>query len=122
MVLSNYHQGVDIWSIGCIAAELLQMLQDNQQNYRDRHPLFPGRYSSFSPCSGTPVKDDYDIELKEDDEICVICNIIGRPPQSFLERIKYPSVKKQLESYPEKVDYLKNEIMYRKFIGIQSIK
>lgn len=79
------------------------MIQENQANYRERHPLFPGRYSSLSPRNGTPQITNFDPELKEDDEICVICKIMGRPPQSFLDRITYPQVKKALQNYPEKV-------------------
>ena len=103
LVLTDYHQGVDVWSIGCIAAELLQMIQDNQENFRNRHPLFPGRYSSFSPRGESPLTGNCDVELKEDDEICVICSIMGRPPETFLDRITYPQVKHVLQTYPEKV-------------------
>lgn len=103
LVLTDYHQSADVWSIGCIAAELLQMIKDNQTNYRERHPLFPGRYSSFSPRGDAPLLGDNEIELKKDDEICVICSIMGKPPQSFLDQIIYPQVKEVLQSYPEKV-------------------
>ena len=101
LVLSDYHQGIDVWSIGCITAELLQMIEENQSDFKKRHPLFPGRYSSLSPRNSIGIPESDDIELKEEDQICVICKIMGRPPQSFTNRIIHPHVKTKLESYPE---------------------
>lgn len=106
LLLGTYHEGVDMWSVGCIAAELLQMLQENQPNYHDRHPLFPGKYSSFSPRSDSPVSllpDTGDVMLKEDDQICVVSQVMGRPPRSFLDRVPFAQVREQLEEYPERV-------------------
>lgn len=106
LVLGTYHEGVDMWSVGCIAAELLQMLKENQPHYQDRHPLFPGKYSSLSPRYDSPVADLAEMEgvsLKEDDQICVVSQVMGRPPESFLERIPYAQVKEQLKEYPERV-------------------
>jgi len=31
-----------MWSIGCIFAELLGMMKENQHDHRRRKPLFPG--------------------------------------------------------------------------------
>ena len=38
-----YSYGVDIWSVGCIFAELLGMMKENFSNFTDRQPLFPGK-------------------------------------------------------------------------------
>lgn len=105
LVIGDYTKSVDIWSVGCIAAELLQMIQENESDYRNRHPLFPGKYSSLSPrWSKSPLcyQDNPNIELKEDDQICVVCEALGRPPQRFLDRIPYEHVREQLEKYEEK--------------------
>lgn len=37
-----YTAEVDIWSVGCIFAELLGMIQQNNPNYRTRRAIFPG--------------------------------------------------------------------------------
>lgn len=106
LLLGTYHEGVDMWSVGCIAAELLQMLQENQPNYHARHPLFPGKYSSFSPRSDSPVAcipEADGVMLKEDDQICVVSQVMGRPPRSFLDRVPFAQVREQLEEYPERV-------------------
>ena len=38
----NYTGSIDIWSIGCISAELQTMIKSNCQTFLDRSPLFPG--------------------------------------------------------------------------------
>ena len=42
LLLDEYSTGIDIWSVGCIFAELLSMVQDNFATFTDRRPLFPG--------------------------------------------------------------------------------
>jgi mitogen-activated protein kinase 1/3 len=37
-----YSASVDIWSIGCIYAELIGMMKGNQDDSKKRRPLFPG--------------------------------------------------------------------------------
>jgi mitogen-activated protein kinase 1/3 len=37
-----YTAAVDIWSLGCIFAELLGLMKDNIKDYRKRRALFPG--------------------------------------------------------------------------------
>ena len=44
VILMNkmYSYSIDIWSVGCIFAELLTMMESNYANWTDRQPLFPG--------------------------------------------------------------------------------
>lgn len=43
VVLSQpYSAAVDIWSVGCIFAELISMMKGNQDDSKKRRPLFPG--------------------------------------------------------------------------------
>lgn len=43
VILSQpYSCAVDYWSIGCIFAELISMMQENQTDHKKRKPLFPG--------------------------------------------------------------------------------
>ncbi len=32
-----------MWAIGCIMAELLNMMKEHVDNYQDRKPFFPGQ-------------------------------------------------------------------------------
>jgi mitogen-activated protein kinase 1/3 len=45
LILLNkeYSTPIDVWSIGCIFAELLNTMRESVPNFLDRHPLFPGR-------------------------------------------------------------------------------
>jgi len=45
----DYTAAIDIWSVGCIFAELLNMIKENAATFLDRSPLFPG--SSCFPLS-----------------------------------------------------------------------
>ena len=43
ILMSHYYSySVDIWSVGCIFAELLGMMEENFANFTERKPLFPG--------------------------------------------------------------------------------
>ena len=45
----GYGPAIDIWSVGCIFAELMNMIKENAPTFMDRSPLFPG--SSCFPLS-----------------------------------------------------------------------
>ena len=47
----DYGPPIDIWSVGCIFAELLTMLKENAKSQFERKPLFPG--TSCFPLSPT---------------------------------------------------------------------
>jgi mitogen-activated protein kinase 1/3 len=53
----DYGPAIDIWSVGCIFAELLGMMKENASTYLDRKPLFPGK-SCF------PLSPDKDVKEK----------------------------------------------------------
>ena len=38
----DYGEAIDIWSVGCLFAELLSMMKENAPTFMDRMPLFPG--------------------------------------------------------------------------------
>ena len=45
----QYDESVDMWSVGCIMAEMMRMLDTGRADDRyDRQPLFPGTGSSLS--------------------------------------------------------------------------
>lgn len=39
----EYGPAIDVWSVGCIFAELLGMMKESAPTYLDRKPLFPGK-------------------------------------------------------------------------------
>ena len=40
----DYGPAIDIWSVGCIFAELLSMMKESAATYLERQPLFPGKW------------------------------------------------------------------------------
>ncbi len=48
----DYGAGIDMWAVGCIFAELLNMMKEHVPNHTQRKPIFPGK--SCFPLS--PVK------------------------------------------------------------------
>ena len=68
---------VDMWSVGCIFGELLQMQPENCSDYRERRALFPGRscyphHSPADPCN-------YGTRRSNREQLRVIFNVIGTP-------------------------------------------
>jgi mitogen-activated protein kinase 1/3 len=73
ILIQPYTSAVDIWSLGCILAELLSMQDGNVPGYQDRKPLFPG--GSCFPLSGEgDIKSDERL-----DQLSVIFQVIGMP-------------------------------------------
>lgn len=73
ILIQPYTSAVDIWSLGCILAELLSMQEGNVEGYQDRKPLFPG--GTCFPLSGEG-KLTNDDKL---DQLSVIFAVIGTP-------------------------------------------
>jgi mitogen-activated protein kinase 1/3 len=74
ILIQPYTAAVDIWSMGCILAELLSMQEGSVPGYQDRAPLFPG--GSCYPLSGEGGSIKTDERL---DQLNVILGVIGTP-------------------------------------------
>jgi mitogen-activated protein kinase 1/3 len=81
ILLEPYTKAVDVWSLGCIFAELLGMQEGNVPDYV-RRALFPG--DTCFPMS-SEKSTDYKLET---DQLNVIFDVIGTPT---LKDIKYVS-------------------------------
>lgn len=90
ILLLDYSTAVDIWSAGCIFAELLQMVPDPTRPGRATAPLFPGR--SCFPLSA----DRRDSWNDSRDQLNVILDVIGTPPPEDIEAVADPSVRAYL--------------------------
>ena len=94
ILLQEYTTFVDIWSVGCIFAELLSMEKESVPQYQDRQPLFPGR-SCF------PLSAENDRTYKDQlDQLNVIFDIIGTPKEEDLAHLG--SVAHYLRGLPKK--------------------
>jgi mitogen-activated protein kinase 1/3 len=88
VILCNgmYSQAVDVWSTGCIFAELLHLMQSPHAR-PDKDPLFPGR--SCFPLSPRAVDrpKGYNPATDKTDQLNVIFSVMGSPSSSDIERL-----------------------------------
>ena len=77
----DYGQAIDMWSVGCIFAELLGMMKQSAATYLDRKPLFPGK-SCFplSPDRHARIQAN-GFPVARDDQLAVIFDVLGTPNQ-----------------------------------------
>lgn len=98
ILLDDYNNKVDIWSTGCIFAELLRFtnIYQNGSNRKLRGPLFGGS-SCFpiSPCQEAKANNDETLIVEEKDQMTQILSMIDAPP-SYLTG-------KKCSNYLEKV-------------------
>jgi mitogen-activated protein kinase 1/3 len=89
VILKNdiYSFAIDIWSAGCVFAELLNMIEDNQPDPTDRQPLFPGVACHF--LSPDEKKDSPNNRFKKlaNDQLSKIFEVIGTPTDETLEEL-----------------------------------
>lgn len=90
VILSQpYSAAIDVWSMGCIFAELLGMQRGNQPNYELRTQLFPGQTNyALSPDLESECTDGTIEELLggENGQLMTILKVIGSPSN---EDMKY---------------------------------
>jgi serine/threonine protein kinase len=91
---NQYTTAIDMWSAGCILAEMLSMVQ--HPHPRDRQPLFPGR-SCF------PLSAEHEHAYSNvADQLNVIMDVIGTPPEEAIGKIDNDSSRAYLRSLRKK--------------------
>ena len=85
MILLNdyYSYSIDMWSVGCIFAELLSMMKENFPDPFSREPLFPGK-SCYPLSPGTELinpsnQSTSKEEREKGDQLSIIFQVIGTP-------------------------------------------
>eukprot|EP00276_Gloeochaete_wittrockiana_P002175 CAMPEP_0184671132 /NCGR_PEP_ID=MMETSP0308-20130426/85292_1 /TAXON_ID=38269 /ORGANISM="Gloeochaete witrockiana, Strain SAG 46.84" /LENGTH=469 /DNA_ID=CAMNT_0027118203 /DNA_START=96 /DNA_END=1505 /DNA_ORIENTATION=- len=92
----DYTQAIDVWSAGCVMAELLEMLETaGYANHR--RPLFPG--SSCYPMS--PQAAEY-YDDQHTDQLEAIFQVIGTPSEEEINRVRSVKTRKFLREHPYK--------------------
>ena len=117
LVEMNYTDSIDVWSVGCIFAELMMMMKENAPTFMERTPLFPGK-SCFplSPPGNNIVKvNEYGFPNEKADQLNVIFDVIGSPSEESMGFITDPNAILYLKSLSQKK---KNKINFKsKFPG-----
>mmetsp|Transcript_15826 Transcript_15826/g.26470 ORF Transcript_15826/g.26470 Transcript_15826/m.26470 type:complete len:507 (+) Transcript_15826:128-1648(+) len=98
ILLCDYSKAVDMWSVGCIMAELLGMMVESVADYRDRTPLFPG--TSCPSLSGDGIDDPFssaafmgqtkETETDRLDQLNLILDVVGTPDQADVRAMCSP--------------------------------
>eukprot|EP00929_Paragymnodinium_shiwhaense_P037436 TRINITY_DN1994_c0_g1_i1.p1 TRINITY_DN1994_c0_g1~~TRINITY_DN1994_c0_g1_i1.p1 ORF type:complete len:420 (+),score=112.55 TRINITY_DN1994_c0_g1_i1:187-1446(+) len=109
LLAEDYTEAIDVWSVGCIYAELLGMLDG--QSLQDRGPLFPGG-SCFPLSPDHKHKTDYKYHTQgKQDMLNKIFNVIGTPTDEDLSCIKRDDAKKYISCFAKrKGDGLRAEL------------
>ena len=77
-----YSTAIDMWSVGCIFAELLGMMKESAATYLERKPLFPGK-SCFplSPDRHARIQAN-GFPVAKDDQLALIFDVLGTPEEN----------------------------------------
>ena len=117
LIETNYTGSIDVWSVGCIFAELMMMMKENAPTFMDRSPLFPGK-SCFplSPPGKNKVKvNEFGFPNEKADQLNVIFDVIGSPDEESMGFVTDPNAVLYLRSLSQKK---KNKINFKtKFPG-----
>jgi len=101
-VEKEYLPAVDIWSVGVIIGELLQMLEANCPNREDRQVLFHGvSDGTLSPRRGQSSRS---MKRGDKDQIMEIFRKCGTPSEQYVNKIKNKSTRtwlQKLKKIPE---------------------
>ena len=112
---NDYTNAIDIWSIGCIYAELMMMLKSNSKTCFERTALFPGK-SCFplSPDrSSSSGKSKRIFPLEKTDQLNLIFDVLGTPSEEDLDFITNSMALDYLKSFDKK----KPKNLNDRFIG-----
>eukprot|EP01022_Parablepharisma_sp_SALTPOND_P017620 TRINITY_DN2848_c2_g1_i1.p1 TRINITY_DN2848_c2_g1~~TRINITY_DN2848_c2_g1_i1.p1 ORF type:complete len:557 (-),score=36.38 TRINITY_DN2848_c2_g1_i1:1185-2855(-) len=74
-----YTTAVDMWAAGCVFAELLEMVKENQPDISKRSPLFPGRSCFPLSPSANPTEKVLGMPVSPRDQLKVILEVFGEP-------------------------------------------
>jgi mitogen-activated protein kinase 1/3 len=104
LIESNYTSAIDIWSVGCIFAELMMMMKENAPTFMERTPLFPGK-SCFplSPPGSKKVKvNEFGFPNEKADQLNIIFDVIGSPNEDSMGFVTDPNALLYLKSISQK--------------------
>ena len=75
----DYGPAIDIWSVGCIFAELLSMMKESAATYLERQPLFPGKSCLTLSPDKNITQEKNGFPYSKDDQLARIFQVIGVP-------------------------------------------
>lgn len=100
ILVSNYTVKVDVWSLGCIFAELLALEPPKEVNFVAKKVLFQGKACfPLSPPKKELSKGEGKIVIKDSDQLFKIIEVLGTPCEDDLSFITDENAVKYLLSF-----------------------
>jgi len=100
LLQENYTEAIDMWSVGCIYAELLGMLEGCDMS--DRGPLFPGA-SCFPLSPDRKHKTDYKYHTRgKQEQLNVIFSLIGTPTEAEVDEMLHRDTKTYVKCFTDR--------------------
>lgn len=98
----DYGPAIDMWSVGCIFAELLGMMKESAPTYLDRKPLFPGK-SCFPLSPDKHAKEERKgFPFSKNDQLAVIFEVVGSPSEDDKSFVTDAKALEYLEAFPSR--------------------
>eukprot|EP00347_Sterkiella_histriomuscorum_P009655 403340377 len=98
----DYGPALDMWSVGCIFAELLGMMKESAPTYLDRKPLFPGK-SCFPLSPDKSIKEERKgFPFSKNDQLTIIFDVIGTPLEDDKCFVTDAKAIEYLDAFPRK--------------------
>jgi len=100
LLQENYTTAIDLWSVGCIYAELLGMLDGTR--IEDRSPLFPGT-SCFPLSPDNKHKTDYKYHTRgKHDQLSMIFNLLGTPRDDEVQALEREDARRYIQCFTKR--------------------
>ena len=97
-----YSTAIDMWAVGCVFGELLQMIKENCSDSCHRKPLFPGASCFPVSPSHNPTMRIAGLPVDKHDQLGVILDIKGTPSEEDLAFISDLKAEKYVQSFGTK--------------------
>jgi len=102
LLQEKYTGAIDTWSVGCIFAEMLNMIKENQPYHSDRAPLFPGS-SCFPLSPDQKHKSDYKFHTRGNrDQLNMIFGVLGTPSADDTTFLEKEDARRYISLFPER--------------------
>lgn len=95
----EYGPAIDVWSVGCIFAELLGMMKESAPTYLDRKPLFPGKSCFPLSPDRAAQEEKHGFPVSKNDQLSVIFDVIGTPSEDDISFVTDGKAQEYLQTF-----------------------
>jgi mitogen-activated protein kinase 1/3 len=95
----EYGPAIDVWSVGCIFAELLGMMKESAPTYLDRKPLFPGKSCFPLSPDRAAQEEKHGFPVSKNDQLSVIFDVIGTPNDEDISFVTDAKAQEYLQTF-----------------------